>query len=164
MKLVGNTSILFGGEIVTDQVLETYRQQWKGFVISPGIGANNCTDETAFHALLFETTPIAISRDMGYEQLIFQASFKRFPYSINGNRNFASFGLRLVPKQGRVKSVEFDRGRLVAINTLLFIGDYLCVDLGNGSLHLEIFFRPAEPQTEIGPPAGFQKEIILKER
>lgn len=166
MKLIGNVSILFGDQVVTDQVLGIYRNKWKGYAILPGIGeCRACaSEEKAFHALLFETTPFTISGEQNEGQLVFEASFKRFPYSINGKREFACFGLRLIPRQGRVRTVEFDGDdeKSVAVNSFSVSSDCFSVDLGNGSLHLEIFLRPMKPQTEIAPPAGFHEEVALK--
>jgi hypothetical protein len=163
MNLARNVSILFGDKVVTDETLEMYRKKWKGYALLPGIGEGYASDEKAFHALLFETTPFTISGEDNEEQVILEASFKRFPYSIDGKQAFASFGLRLVPKQGRVHSVKLSGDNSVTVNSLSVNEDYVSVDLGSGSLHLEIFFHPMAPQTEVMPPAGFCESVIINE-
>lgn len=162
MKLLNNARIIFGGKVVTDEVLETYRNKWKRCNVAPGVGLDY-SDENTFHRLLFGVAPFTIIGDEEAGDLDLEGSLKIFPYSIDGNRNFADYGLRLMPKHGRVKSIELDNedGLGAAVNAFVVNGDGISVELGNGILRLEIFFRPIELQKEILPPAGFREEVVI---
>lgn len=156
MRLSGNVSILFGDKAVTDQVLKTYRRKWKGYALLPGIDDSRFSDEEAFYALLYESTPLTIVGDESKDPLVFEVSFKKFPYSIKDRRGFAAYGLRLTPKQGCVKSVKFDRDDGPPGVPLSVSADCVSVDCG-GDLHLEIFFRPIKHQKGVRPPSDFRK-------
>ncbi len=164
MKLIGAISILFGDKLITEQILELYRDKWKNRAICPGKGAVDMVEETVLHALLYELTPLTIVADENSKPLILKALLKRFPYSIDGKENFAAFGLRLVPVQGRIKQIDMDPymnpRSSVAISNISINTELLSVDFGNESLHLEIFFQ-SQPNDlllkELEPPTGFEK-------
>lgn len=161
MKLSGNVSIVFENKVITDHVLAMYRKKWKGYAIIPGVNDSSRSDEEILHALLFETTPLMIIGDESADPLILEASLKIFPYSINGNQEFASFGLRFMPKQGIVKSVELDDDWKIAINAFSMSSERFSINLANGCLHMEVFFKPTKQQEEILPPIGFHEKVVL---
>ena len=161
MRLSSNVWLEFNGKTITDDTLEYYRKRCKGKAIMPGI-QDKIPEEMALHALLYETTPFTINNKRVGEPLVLTVTFKKFPYSIDGKEGFSAFSIRLVPKQGNVKSVELDENHTVAVNTLSAEPDRLLTGLGNGSLWLEIFFTPqTETLEELGPPTHFRKEIFL---
>lgn len=156
MRLLGNVEICFQKEVITEKDLKFFRGKWKGKAILPGIIHQRYTDKEVFYALTYETIPLTIANDDKNGPLVFEATLRRFPYSINGDASFANFGLRFVPKCGHVKSINLDKNWTVAINSLSASSEGLLVDFGNGSLHLEIFYKPIEHKLEeIVPSSGF---------
>lgn len=164
MKLVGNIEIRFGEtKGVTEETLKLYREKWRHYVRVPTINHQNFPDDEALDVLMHRRIPLTIVADNKAGPLVIDATFARFPYSIDGKYAFASYGLRFVPRCGQVKLIRLDRNCRTAINTFSMSSRRISIDLGNGSLHLEIFYRPTKNKLgNIAPPVGFQKEIITE--
>ncbi len=148
----GSIAIIFGN-IVLDKRHFTSNNGRQGFF--PLINGGDLSDKLLLVSLLVNTVPFEIIFDGDAK---FFAELKRFPYHVNGNL-FHSFGLRLVPVNGKVSSVTYKKQRLVCLDKIEYGTDFLFADLGNGSLHFELFFKPTDSVHELSPPEDFRKKI-----
>jgi hypothetical protein len=164
MKFLGNVNDLplVGAITMSLDDLESDLQKWNGRALLPGICAPDWSDEDAIRALLYELTPLRIwGAPDRLVQLQLELEFQRFPYSIDGNQNFAAYSLRLMPITGEIEKVEPDTDTHCATKFLTISPDYLSLDTGNGSLRLEIYFQSRVVNTPLQPPLGFESEVFL---
>ena len=157
--------IKIGDSLITPTTIEEDANRWKGFALLPVIGEENFSapDEVIFRALIYECMPLIIIGDPQEQPLILKAQFGRFPYSINGERKFQSFAVRLIPKSGKVKTVVLNSASNLAIDSQEISQRFFSADLGNGELHLELFFEKQEIESlpPLKPPADFQEEVKI---
>ncbi len=164
LRLLSGTEIFFEGNIrITDEVLERYSNFCKGFPLSTATDRRFLNKE-AFYASMLQAAPLTIIPEGIAGHLAFEAFFKKFPYSVSG-KDFAHFGIRLVPMQGRVESVKFNDGWRRQATISAISGSSNCFSFNlDKSLHMEIFFQPTKLiMEEIGPPARFQEKIVVKD-
>lgn len=159
------SGIKIGDSSITLQDLEDDKKKWTGFALLPEVGEKNFTssNEEIIRKLLFESVPFEITGSTN-QNTILRAELARFPYSINGKRSFQSFGLRITPETGSIEQINFNSESSVALNKQSVSRSLFEAELGNGSLHLEIYFESQDLTTlqAIKAPVGFQESVTLK--
>jgi hypothetical protein len=166
MELSGNVTIrfLFNGShiILTKDTLDKYYRKMEGKTLLPCIHGSGMDDIEVLYALFRELVPFSIKGNPDSENVTLNASLERFPYTINGKGEYLSFGIRLMPESGSTSVGMEQRDRSIAIDRLSVDSGSFSADLGNGNLHLEIFFQPfTGVLPEIPPPVGFKGEVIV---
>ena len=164
MRLIGDIEIHFTDKVIDERWLETLRQKWNKKAILPGISHID-SDSLLLQTILHELVPFVVISKKDKGKLIINAYLERFPYTINGKSGFAAFGLRLVPRAGEIEEINRDVLSNIAINSFSISSGILTSDTGNGSLHLECYFKKPTDENlpEIRPPESYQSNVVLKE-
>lgn len=157
--------ISVGDSILTHAEIEQDEQKWRGstFLIGAIIEENlNISDIDLLRLFCYESLPFVITGDTTLPKpTLLKAELARFPYSINGKKAYNSFGIRLMPQEGRIAEITFNEEHRMAVNRFVATPDGIDADLGNGSIHVQILYSPKEELPTITPPQGFQEEVIL---
>lgn len=161
MTLNGISKIDLGNSVITPADLVQDRTKWTGFAVFAGIGKDKLkeSDENLLRMLFYEAVPLKIEgKSPEGSEIALKAEIKRFPYSINGNRDFQSFAVRLTPKSGEIERVSLNEEVTVAIKNLEVTSKRMIAETGNTLLRLEIGFKPTdEEQPPLIPPTGFEE-------
>ena len=131
----------FRGEIIDMATVEKWYEHWRGCAVISGIGKRWLTkeaDREAFLSCLYERVPLTLETLTNTQ---FRADFKHIPYQINGEEAYCSYALHLVPISGGISKLVMHATGL-AVNSLSQEPMQMKADLGNGSLHLEVYFAP----------------------
>lgn len=171
MELTGNIEIRFGRKIWREKDLRVDRKRWRKWRISP---SEEYSDEENIRRSLYQITPVTLLAK--YKPVRLRATLTRHPYVIIDEQRprrkptaLMAFGLRLVPEMGELITVrlhdeeqkEQDR---VAVN-FFHKDEYdkaVYADFGNGSLRLEVLYRPTKDEFgPVPPPFGFSKKVVL---
>lgn len=102
---------------------------------------------------------------IGDDDLVLDARVKRFPYSIDGDQSYESYGIHLIPDTGTVKIVKFDNkfgDTIKSANADSVTAEFCCALI---EFQLKIFFRPVvvENREQILPPSGFKEKAFTSQ-
>lgn len=157
-----DTTIEFRGKILTKSTLQEYFEMYRGWAVSPGIGGewiSDDADSSAFVRTLYEHVPLTLHTEPNTR---LKAEFKHFPYMIDGELEYCSYALRLIPITGKVNRIELNEAVSVAINSQTMDGKQANFEFGNGSLHFELWFEPTTVNVPIAPCGDFRYRIWLR--
>lgn len=155
--------IRVGDSVVTPQMMQADAEVWGNRTFAVGVGEDNfgLTDEELLRNFCFEKLPLKITGEPT-QPITLQAEIARFPYSINGERAYQVFGLRLIPESGRINKVELNGpGPLsMAVNGMSMTPEGVIMDLGNGSIHVEIYYEPQSDLPALTSAQGFTEAVL----
>ena len=166
-KLIGNVGIAIDDKhTITEEILEEDRRRWGGktFVLTARLGPES--DIGLLRIILFEMMPFIITGDEQCGPLIYITRLARFPYSINGKREFSAYGIQLIPINGKLAKLEIRSNCGLAINGIEVLPSFLRCDLANSGLRAEIYFDKQTPEQiaeipKISPPKGFRENHFV---
>lgn len=162
MKLTNTTRIFFPDckSFITNQSLAAYQLGGHTTGPYPWSRHQQFTDLTLVQEILCQYSPLTILPSNPDTPFDFQATFARWPFSINGNQNFAAFTLRLVPLVGNIRLIESEN-RSEILDRFWVEPRLTVVQMAKNLIRLEIFryHYKQEVLPPLAPPAGFQAEI-----
>lgn len=154
LKLIGIPIVTLGSVSINQQKLETGAEDWQN-----GIDLLTIDDATLFRVLASQSIPLTLCGDAN---TVLKVEIARFPYSVDGKRQYQAVSCRFVPETGRLSEVVVHHGLSVAINAQTITQQWAKFEVGNGSLRLEVYFEPPTKDLEpLRPPLGFKPEVWL---
>lgn len=98
---------------------------------------------------------------VGEGLIVLRAELFSFPVTWNGEPHSPTHACRITPENGRIRQIEVNK-TWIAINGMTINPIHLDMHLGNGALHLEVYFDPQEVVSlpSITPPSGYEPNIV----
>lgn len=91
----------------------------------------------------------------------FDVQFQNFPYTIDDNDDYQAYALRLVPLVGAIEAIELREEASVAINLLKTTPENLLADTDNGTLRVELYYKPVMVSTPLRPPGAYNPRVVI---
>ncbi|OGM15490.1 hypothetical protein A2V56_03775 [Candidatus Woesebacteria bacterium RBG_19FT_COMBO_42_9] len=163
--IAGVSGVRLGDMLITYEEMTDQTSRWKHYSVDPGLGIEKLRlpDEQILRMLLHEVTPLEIKGEAeGGGPLVLNAHLKRFPYSINDERHYQAFSLRLAPASGRIESVSIKLGSSNNLDIVHFEGNSkrIVYELGYGeTFRLELLFEALGEDLPLQPPTNYQESI-----
>jgi hypothetical protein len=158
LKLTNFTGISVNGPTISLEVLERDAALWKGKAVFPAVGKDNLnqSDINIFRQLCFSLMPFTLTAKRETRLIV---ELVRFPYSIDDERAFQAFACRLMPEAVSLSQLKMHDNHGLTIPTLTLTPDLLAMNVGSGSLYLEVYLSPqiAKDLPPLIPPIGFKE-------
>ncbi len=160
--MLRNIVLMVGEDVIDQNVLNADARQWQGYAMMPGIGKQyfQLPDLTLTRILANAYMPFTLSATA---PTVIAVTLAKFPYSINGDKAFQAFSLRLVPMLGRISELTMHARHELAVNLQSFSPEGISMDMGNGAVHVEVYYSPVDSGSlqPLSPPAGYRAEVVF---
>ncbi|MDD5147501.1 MAG: hypothetical protein PHV63_03090 [Candidatus Daviesbacteria bacterium] len=154
--------ITFGGELITPEKLGEDTQDWQRRpALVAGITSGIIDDGTLLQQLAHDYMPLIVIGDHREKPVTLDAELARFHYRTYGDNDRESFAVRLIPTTGLIARIILGQTTLLAVNYCDDMKDHVSLGLGNGMLHLYVYYRSSDKNT-LPPLTCFNTQRALE--
>lgn len=159
LRLQGNIEIKFGNlwinHVSWKEDVKEFRDKNKNTLTNfPGIGNNDLSDQECIKQVLYSCCELTIVNNKP-DNIVLEGQFFRFPYCIDEEEKFSSFGIRLYPLKGEISSVII---RGACNEEVVVVDSQSPIGFRNNIISMEIFVQRPNPLSyqPVRRPVGFK--------